>query len=325
MDYSENIEEFKLDGITVFADVFDREEVKKLRDGLHEELLMRGVSHEKIINGMSDLSEIKGPRIKSEASDLFYGLWKINSQLNFQVYDRFSHLISRTFGSGTQEFFTHPFGKSSGLVPYFDRVCWRLPDKIRAEGGLGLHLDRNPYDPYLLNGSKKISDTKLKRWRPIQGFICLTDHYDSSNGGLQVVKGFHKKSDEFFKNYKLSSTELDTESSGEFYRMGSKKYCSLEKELQPVYAEAGSLVCWDNRLPHSTSEYLLGNDTREVIYVSYLPDVPLNIKYHQKQLECLSANIFPPQYLSDGKKKANRDWSYPDDLSEYQKELLRIN
>ncbi len=27
---------------------------------------------------------------------------------------------------------------------YFDRICWRLPDHIQSEGGLGLHLDLNP-------------------------------------------------------------------------------------------------------------------------------------------------------------------------------------
>ena len=35
------------------------------------------------------------------------------------------------------------------MLLYIDRVCYRLPDSVQAEGGLGLHLDRNPLDPYL--------------------------------------------------------------------------------------------------------------------------------------------------------------------------------
>lgn len=39
---------------------------------------------------------------------------------------------------------------------------------------------------------------------------------------------------------------------------------------------------FDNRLPHSTSSILSRNDTREVIYFSYIPKLETNIKYKTK-------------------------------------------
>lgn len=38
----------------------------------------------------------------------------------------------------------HNLGNSDDVLPYIDRVCWRLSDVIRKEGGLGLHLDKRP-------------------------------------------------------------------------------------------------------------------------------------------------------------------------------------
>lgn len=58
-------------------------------------------------------------------------------------------------------------------------TAYRLPDHIQAEGGLGLHLDRNPYDPYLLCPTVT---KKLLKYRPIQSWIGLTDHYGSKSG-----------------------------------------------------------------------------------------------------------------------------------------------
>jgi hypothetical protein len=43
-----------------------------------------------------------------------------------------------------------------------------IKDVVHSEGGLSLHLDRNPLDPYLLLSGG------LEKWRPIQGFVCLT-------------------------------------------------------------------------------------------------------------------------------------------------------
>jgi len=180
---------------------------------------------------------------------------------------------------------------------YIDRVCWRLPDTIRVEGGLDLHLDRNPFDPYF---------ERLSKWRPIQTFVTLTDHFGPESGGLKVVKGFHNISNDYFGEIK----DKDASTGGEFYRMNSKSHAKLHKKSEAVYAPKGSLVCWDNRLPHATCDKLSGFDTREVVYTGFLPNVELNKKYIANQLLALRKNIIPPAYSNnDNKKKCDKNWN----------------
>ena len=92
-----------------------------------------------------------------------------------------------TFSSSIENKFERPLGFSDDVLPCIDRICYRLPDHIRREGGLGLHIDRNPYHPY-----------KTDRFRPIHSFISLTDHYDFQSGGLQLIDKFHNEYDEYF-------------------------------------------------------------------------------------------------------------------------------
>jgi hypothetical protein len=130
----------------------------------------------------------------------------------------------------------------------------------------------------------------LKKWRPIQGFVALTDHFTAEDGGLKVVRGFHRQFQDFFKDY---DGPLEA---GEFFRMNSVKYAKLQKQCEFVYAPAGSLVCWDNHIPHATCDLLSGNDSREVVYTSFLPDCDLNRQYAQDQWTALTKNRPPPAF-----------------------------
>ncbi len=310
----EYFEEYDNDGVVVIENAIDDDQVDILRSQLHAELLKHGIDHDKILSG--EQTPPYGPLLKCPAANFYYGKWKIDAQINERIYSTTKDLMNRTYSSGVTKGYEHPYGKSTNVVPYIDRVCWRIPDVIRHEGGLGLHLDRNPFDPYLLDKTK--GGAGLHRWRPIQMFLTLTDHYGSESGGLKVIKGFHKKIDEYFASNDERSTHP---SAGEFYRMNSKKYTSLEKELQPINAKKGSLVCWDNRLPHATCEFLSGFDTREVIYMSYLPNVDINIKHHSELIKNISKNIFPPMYMNTSREKCDRDWDY-DELTSFQKSML---
>jgi len=160
-------------------------------------------------------------------------------------------------------------------------------------------MDRNPVDPYLFQS------TGLTKFRPIQAFVTLTDHFGGNSGGLQIVKRFHKIILEFFSK----DNSLGTGEGGEFFRMNSPKYAKLEKDLETVQAPAGSLVCWDNRIPHATCEHLAGYDTREVVYCGFLPNLEINRKYVQLQQAEILKNAAPPSYASsDSKEKVDRDW-----------------
>jgi len=229
-------------------------------------------------------------RSKSKVAHVFYAEWKIKAMLDYRVYQLSKSLMNNTFSSSKTSNYEHPFHASNDVIPYIDKICYRLPDHIRAEGGLGLHIDMNPIDRF-----------KTHRYRPIQSFISLTDHYDSTHGGLQLIPNFH----------------------GEFIRLHSKKYAKLHQMVQTVIVRRGSVVYWDNRLPHKTCELLEVDDSREVIYFSYLPNVSYNIEYLKKQYDHIKKNILPPSFcLSDDMKiAADRNWS----LDKLNNEFKRLN
>jgi len=326
INIEDNINEFINDGMTVIENVFSDEEIDAIREQLHDQLRSMGMDHEKILSGETKPSS--DVRIKAKPSRIFYNKWKIDAHTNPKVYYCMKRLMDRTFTSGIEPGFEHPMGRpevafsqpkvtpgsegrsSTDILAYVDRICYRTPDHIRAEGGLGLHLDRNPTDPYLLKSNT------LKMWRPIQAFIALTDQYGSESGGLRVVRGFHKEIDEYFEN----NTE-DINNKGCFFRLNSKSHAKLEKRCQPVNVRRGSIVCWDNRLPHATAQKLTSLDTREVVYIGYLPDVNLNVKYIKDQLQHIKQNIAPPAYYDDPTEHVDRDWD-ESELTPLQRHLL---
>lgn len=306
------IDEYHENGIVVIENVLSDEEVAIARDSLHYQLLSMDIDHDKVLSGEQILTD--GVRIKGRPSNIFYNKWKMDVHLHENVYSCMKQLMQHTYFTGRKQGYEHPFGTFDDILPFIDRICWRLPDVVKQEGGLSMHLDRNPHDPYLM---KKTGTPNLKKWRPIQAFLSLTDQYGSNSGGLKVVKKFHHEIDNYF-----SKNKTDIESNGgEFYRFNLNTHASLHKRLVPIDAPRGSLVCWDNRLPHATCQFLDGYDTREVVYIGWLPNVPLNINYWQKQLANIKLNIPPPIYFSNDNQISDVNWT-KDDLTKKQKKLL---
>jgi hypothetical protein len=296
-----HIDQFKEQGYTIIENILTPEQVILTRTELHNVLKNKcGIDHDQIINFIDPPPD--NSRIKSNVANIFYSKFKLDIQINESMYLIWKELIEKTI----DEF---PLGSHSDVIPYIDRICYRLPDSIREEGGLDLHLDRRPGHNFLSN---------IKKYRPVQGFVTLTDHYGENSGGLRLVKGFHKQFDEFFSK---DSNKNNWGESGEFFRMHSKSYTKIQNQLETLNISAGSLVLWDNRLPHATCQKLKGYDSREVIYLSYIPNVPLNIKYSQEQKANFKANIQPPSYLTEPNLFVDRD--YPiEDLTEFQKKFL---
>ncbi len=287
----DQLQEFRETGLLVVEDVLNADEVQATRDAFHAHLLTSlNIDHDAV------LSHTQPPpqhRIKSPVSRIFYSSWKLlNVHLHEKVVETAKDILNKTYGTGNDPDFSHPYGPFKEILAYVDRICWRLPDYVRAEGGLGLHLDRNPFDPYLLR-----STTGLTKWRPIQAIVCLTDHFDGESGGLKVVPGFHKEIDRYFsKSETQPDTQPDTNEGGEFFRLNSTSHTALQRRCRPVIAPAGSIVFWDNRLPHATADRLSGADTREVIYTGFLPRVKLNQEYGKRQFEAIKHNRPPPAY-----------------------------
>lgn len=90
--------------------------------------------------------------------------------------------------------------------------------------------------------------------------------------------------------------------------MNSVQHDALRRECRPVVAPRGSLVLWDNRMPHATAAKLAGSDTREVVYTGFLPDVPLNRAYCAQQLAAIRQNRPPPAYAETATETSDRNW-----------------
>lgn len=336
--------EYKQEGYVVVP-IFTAEEVSELRRNFHESL---GVDHEALLSAGESaadlaLKTVGGPRVKSKAAMVYAPQWKLNACTDARLLSFVRRLQAATFGPADVPQFSHPFGRSDDVVLFLDCAQYRLPDTIRAEGGLGLHLDRNPTDPYLLNISPKqpakggkrntkpvskrgsaSSTSALTKFRPIQSFIALTDQYGSESGGLRVVPGFHKEHDQYFRN---GAKDEESLKHGEFFRFDATTHATLWSRAIPVDVAAGSVVFWDNRLPHSTAQKLTSFDTREILYTAYLPSIPLNLSYAAQQLIAIRNKEPPPAFQSGSRSKFGSQPQYFEDetaLTPEQKKLLTI-
>jgi ectoine hydroxylase-related dioxygenase (phytanoyl-CoA dioxygenase family) len=94
----------------------------------------------------------------------------------------------------------------------------------------------------------------------------------------------------------------------------------------PVDCAKGALVVWDNRLPHATASKFQSADTRECVYVGFLPDVPSNRRYVAEQRAAIIANRAPPAYAADNVgSSVDRDWDVDNDLTTEQRRLLMLD
>lgn len=261
------IEEFTQTGCVVVDNVLTQEEVHLFRQKLHETIYQNtGISHQEYLQTPS---LAMGQRLKGPSANIFACKWKMDLHLHPKVVEIYDNLLRGTYYLN-QGIFTHPYEQiqhSPLSLGYVDKICYRLP----GEGGLSLHLDKNPLDPYLEKAGG------LDKWRPIQAFVCLTDHYGSDYGGLKVVPKFHLDFDQYFNNNSKAKECIGL--AGEFFRMGDKSFCALEKKLETVICSAGSMVLWDSRLPHATCDNLTTGDSREVIYTGFLPNIDLNRRF----------------------------------------------
>jgi len=206
-----------------------------------------------------------------------------------------------------------PFDASRGYA-FVDSLNFRLPSSLvvnKVQRTIGPHIDINPWDQW---GGRKGS----LRWRPLQGFIALTDH----TGGFMACPGFHLEIDEYFG--KIPRPPDHTQG---YISLHSSDYADIHARMIQVPYKPGDAVIWDWRLAHRITEDHPGRDTREVVYTSFFPDILLNRKYVQRQLEAFKKGIYPPEYMKDGKqneKVPGWDPQVLQNLTEFDEKLLGI-
>ncbi len=154
--------------------------------------------------------------------------------------------------------------------------------------------------------------TNKNKWRPIQCFVSLTDNLNPNTGGFEAVPGFHREFQTWVDNKRLHATQLEFNEAqphprpcvGEYTHLSPSHDRLLLQKIQHIPVKAGSVVFWDNRIPHGNSYRndpvpgdvidsecssfdfeLLGTGSRAVVYCSFLPDVEINRCFVKKQLQ----------------------------------------
>ena len=158
--------------------------------------------------------------------------------------------------------------------------------------------------------------TNKNKWRPIQCFVSLTTNLHPNTGGFEAVPGFHREFSSWVANGRKTATSSAEEQQqqqqsnkiphplpcvGEYTHLSPSFDKDLMKRIEHIPVKAGSVVFWDNRIPHGNSyrndptpESVVDDDeknsilgtsgARAVIYCSFLPDVDINRKFVQRQL-----------------------------------------
>ncbi len=224
--------------------------------------------------------------------DIFYEEWKLKLNEHVNVVRWMQLLYSATYAT-CEGIYSSPFGKFSEnkVFMYVDRVCFRLPDVIsenckvkkkNLQRSLTPHLDCCPSN--MFNSTKEVP-----KWRPIQAFIALTDTVDPNEGGFEAAPGFHKRFDEWSHSRKNTVTKsgkiLPPPCVGDFTPIRPLEDKDVLDSIQHIPCRAGDMVCWDYRLPHANSKFNNSNTSREAVYIGILPDIEINRKYAQKQLQ----------------------------------------
>lgn len=216
------------------------------------------------------------------------------------------------------------FDVEKGYV-YIDRLGYRIPTKIAEEiGAKFLNAENSNSQEEMVEvvgykSKKKQKKTAIQRsltphldccpdtfysttckskWRPIQCFVSLTDNLDPNTGGFEAAPGFHRvfhqwrterKPSIITKMDKVIGTkvrqELPPPCIGEYTHIRPVEDENVMKAIRHIPVRAGSAVFWDNRIPHANSYRNDSDVARAVVYCSFLPDVPLNRQYAEKQLE----------------------------------------
>lgn len=211
----------------------------------------------------------------------------------------------------------HPFGPFDPRVgySYIDRMGYRLPTKLAER--LGMPPDGNKSSSSIAkktNRSLPIQRSltphldccpedrfRGRKWRPIQCFVSLTDNLEPDTGGFEAAKGFHHDFDEWARTRPPTlvsrkggrTVAVPAPCVGAYTHIRPKEDRDVLERVQHIPVRVGSAVFWDHRIPHANAYRHLGDSARCVVYTSFLPDVDVNRRYVQEQLDDLKRGRQP--------------------------------
>ena len=306
---SDEVKSFIDSGYLVIPGVLTDDEIQGIRDRFHLFLKSKGVNHNDLENSAENLSKLSSTGGSGGVLDVFYESFKLEVNENPKIFAIISQLFSETFSSSTLPFYEHPFGQfdPNKAYMYIDRVCYRVSDGICQKFSNGKKLLQRSLTPHLDVCPHKLYDN-INKWKPIQCFIALTDTLESNLGGFETCPGFHRQFDGWMQHRKPAVHSNGSTAAGNPPCVGSfspirpVEDADVIQQFQHISCRAGDLVCWDYRLPHANSKFNFG-DTREVIYLGFLPCIELNRRYAEEQLKRLNNNEVPTDQWHSSKRK----------------------
>jgi ectoine hydroxylase-related dioxygenase (phytanoyl-CoA dioxygenase family) len=94
----------------------------------------------------------------------------------------------------------------------------------------------------------------------------------------------------------MNPPEIDSEAYppcvGQFTPIRMIEDKEIIKRFEHIPCQAGDMVFWDYRIPHSNS-YKNTASTREAVYIGLLPNIELNRSYVKEQLDMFQQGIVP--------------------------------
>lgn len=309
-----HILEFRENGVLVVKNVLDRDEIDTTRKKYHAYLAEKGCDVSNLRSTAGALKALSSTGGSGGVLDIFYADWKLSLNENEKVVSVMRQLWAHTY-SQCVGVFSHPYGPFDcrrGYM-YIDRVCFRVPDPISQLFGTGKkNLQRSLFPhidccPHSLYESKK----DIPKWRPIQAFIALTDTVDGNCGGFEACMGFHKD----FANWAVSRppsvvvTKQGEQVSqpppcvGDFTPIRPVEDKDVLDRFQHISCRAGDMVIWDYRIPHANSRHNLSHQSREVVYVGFLPDVEVNKRFAKEQLRRFQDGLLPTDQWHEQSEK----------------------
>ena len=80
---------------------------------------------------------------------------------------------------------------------------------------------------------------------------------------------------------------------GQFTPIRMIEDCDIINRFEHIPCNAGDMVFWDYRIPHSNSYKNESNVTREAVYIGLLPNIDINKEYIKDQLIRYKQGIVP--------------------------------
>lgn len=171
--------------------LFNESTIKRIETKCDQDLFSScGANYNHIINGTEEernqsLKCLGGVRKKSATSQIFYTKPIFDICISSSMQHIFDKLYESTYKT-KNPLYQSPFKIEGNSLPFLDRYGFRLPNWIPAttfedgttiapEEGLGLHVDMDPYNPYLYDDG---GISHLIKWRPFQSFVTITDQVE---------------------------------------------------------------------------------------------------------------------------------------------------